>query len=235
MKVQVTVLNWDKYNRRSKDINRPFWFSMSNSMVEDPEFYDFSGDEFKAWIYVLSQASKKGQTEFWICSQHAEGASRIPPEAFASSLEKLQKLGHVLVLGDRAATAPRPYRDRTATATEQNRTEQDTTTTVVDKSTRVVAVVDRRAQVFEPRDESELVCGLSEKTRRRWAALYHDEVFCQREIIKAFGYYENNPRKKPKTVRGWTQALSSWLERSWTAHVRSIPGQRRHEPRRSSL
>lgn len=75
-------------------------------------------------------------------------------------------------------------------------------------------------------DPETLIQKIPKNTKSRWLALYNgDEEFLRREAIKAFGYYENNPRKKPKTLRGWTQALSSWFERGWKSHVRSLPSQ----------
>ncbi len=72
--------------------------------------------------------------------------------------------------------------------------------------------------------ETDLANSLPRKQIERWAALYSDQEFIRRELIKAFGYYENNPTKRPKTVRGWIRALSSWFERGWPRHVSGIKG-----------
>lgn len=60
-----------------------------------------------------------------------------------------------------------------------------------------------------------LLAALPAKTLTRFRALYPDEEFIRRELIRAHGWYTERPRQTPKTVRGWCSALSSWLERGW--------------------
>lgn len=72
--------------------------------------------------------------------------------------------------------------------------------------------------------ETELVKLIPEQTKQRWSKLYEQD-FINREVVKAFGWYQDNQRKKPKTIKGWSMALSSWLERGWKYHVKMIPGQ----------
>lgn len=61
--------------------------------------------------------------------------------------------------------------------------------------------------------------------KERWVGLYQDKEFLQREAIKAFGYYaQDNPKKKPKSIRGWTRALSYWFERAWTYQAKNTKG-----------
>lgn len=67
------------------------------------------------------------------------------------------------------------------------------------------------------------------RTIERWVGLYGDKDFLQREAIKAFGYYSDNPRKKPKSVRGWCNALSSWFERAWAWRARQTSGKNYYE------
>lgn len=102
--------------------------------------------------------------------------------------------------------------------------------TVVDKSTQVPAEISKlpslQNQEINPQNEFELVCLMPQETKTRWARLYQSEEYLQREVIKAFNYYRNNPRKFPKTRRGWVQALSSWFERGWPAFVKTIPAEK---------
>lgn len=71
---------------------------------------------------------------------------------------------------------------------------------------------------------NDMAMNLPKHTTERWISLYPDSEFLKREIIKAFGYYQDNARKKPKSVRGWCQALSSWLERAWSKSARFTKG-----------
>lgn len=59
-----------------------------------------------------------------------------------------------------------------------------------------------------------------------WLDLYDDQrEFVERELKKAWQYYHlDNPSKKPKSKRGWSQALSSWLERGWSDRAKGVKG-----------
>lgn len=91
--------------------------------------------------------------------------------------------------------------------------------------TAVTKVTRTKAEPTDFKTVDELKLGLESEKLDEWAKLYPDSLFVEREMIKAFGYYRDNPRKKPNTVGGWKRALGSWFERGWPRHVRSIPGQ----------
>lgn len=63
------------------------------------------------------------------------------------------------------------------------------------------------------------------QTKERWTTLYKDPQFVERELIKALNYYDANPRKKPKSKRGWTQAANGWLERAWDWRAKNTKGE----------
>lgn len=63
--------------------------------------------------------------------------------------------------------------------------------------------------------EEALILAIPRHKHDQWAKLYSSQDFITREIKKAFYWYCDNPKKLPKTLRGWSMALSSWLERSW--------------------
>jgi hypothetical protein len=120
----------------------------------------------------------------------------------------------------------------------QSNSIQDNTTQEVANATSAVAetaravadVAGKPKQViaetapFKPVDIDDLIAAIPAKSKQRWMQLYEDTEFLRRETIKAMAWYENNPRKYPKNLRGWVAALSSWFERSWKHHVRAIPG-----------
>lgn len=74
---------------------------------------------------------------------------------------------------------------------------------------------------LEFEDENALILSIDKKILDNWAKLYEQE-YLQRELLKAWNWYSNNPRKKPKTIRGWVQALSSWFDRGWKHYVKNI-------------
>lgn len=80
----------------------------------------------------------------------------------------------------------------------------------------------------EFQDESALILSIDKKILDNWGRLYEQE-YLQRELLKAWNWYANNPRKKPKSMRGWVQALSSWFERGWKHYVKNIETQKADE------
>jgi len=75
-----------------------------------------------------------------------------------------------------------------------------------------------------PKNEIELLRLLPQHVLENWTVLYHDAEYLNRELVKAWGYYKLNARKRPQNRRGWAQALSNWFERDWGRHVSKIAG-----------
>jgi hypothetical protein len=53
------------------------------------------------------------------------------------------------------------------------------------------------------------------KTKSSWLTLYKSEEEIYHEVVRAFEWYTNHPKKRPQTMRGWVTAISSWLDRTW--------------------
>jgi hypothetical protein len=96
MEITVKILKWEKHNPR-KDVKRPSWFALDNGAVDDDEFFHFNHGEFKAWIYLLSKASKKQDPVVRIYFEAAERKANISRKDFESAIEKLKSLGIVTV------------------------------------------------------------------------------------------------------------------------------------------
>lgn len=163
------------------------------------------------------------QESGWLKFSYSENEVRIEMPMLLDLLEYDQKKSRQR----RAVIAPkkRLEKRREEKSREEGVVPSGTTTAVAENSSPAVVVrLPKKSQIkdLEPQNETEMLSGLSPKTLARWAKLYSDPDFLRRESIKAFGYYENNPLKTPKTVRGWTQALSTWFERAWPRHVAQI-------------
>lgn len=125
--IQVTIRGWEKYNKR-KDIKNPWWFALSNRMLEDPEFYSFSGEEVRAWLYVLSIASQRNSATITINFNQARRSCNVKTDALISIIEKLNNNG-VLSKSVRDPYAIRTESVRHTTRqdiTEHNKTLQNT-------------------------------------------------------------------------------------------------------------
>lgn len=85
---EVRIVGWEKYNVR-KDIKNPWWFKLSNSILEDADIYDLNGEELKAWIYILSQASKQQSATARITFSHATRVCGVNLKSLKSCITKL--------------------------------------------------------------------------------------------------------------------------------------------------
>jgi hypothetical protein len=86
----VTILNWEKYNPR-KDVQSPSWFRFQHNLFENWQFYDFDPAELVAWIYLLCEASKRGNKgKVTVNFEHAHRIGRVASTALNSAIKKLK-------------------------------------------------------------------------------------------------------------------------------------------------
>lgn len=56
--IEVTVLNWDSFQQRRKDVKTYHWFRLSNRLFDDDKIQCCSTDELLLWVYLLSVCSR---------------------------------------------------------------------------------------------------------------------------------------------------------------------------------
>lgn len=240
-KVTIQFKNAAKFNPRN-DFKHPTWFALSNSILEDPDYVDYSPLQFKALIYLFSQCSKKKWEPTEIIFRHAEKLHDIDAATLAWVLRDLEGRGTVTCLSPIPADETESVHvdvstrtdictGRTSTrspiCTSQTDIHTDIQTDSTDRHTTSCTVLALPAkpsptELVDLKSEAEVLNAVPDKTKARWVALYPDADFLRREALKAFNWYENNPKKRPKTIRGWSAALSSWFERGWRYHVKTI-------------
>lgn len=88
--VEIEIRNFEKYMAR-KDIKNPWWFKLSNAILEDPDIFDLTPEEFKAYIYVLCQASKKMNKKVTIIYEHCTRVANVRQDSLNSMISKLSK------------------------------------------------------------------------------------------------------------------------------------------------
>lgn len=86
--IEVTLLKWSDFNPR-KDYKRPWWFALDNRILENPDLFDFSAEEFKALIYVFCQASQKNSATVILNEAHANQICRIPESVLRNAIKKM--------------------------------------------------------------------------------------------------------------------------------------------------
>lgn len=86
--IQVKIVNWSKHQPR-KDIKHPSWFALSNRIFEDSKLFSLSDSEWKAFIYILCQASQQNSDIVSINLDHAKRVVEISEKSIRSAIEKL--------------------------------------------------------------------------------------------------------------------------------------------------
>lgn len=88
--IEVEINNWSKYNPRST-IKSPRWFALSNRILEDPHIWELTDAEFRAWIYILCQASAINSSVVRLSVKHAHRVGAISLGSLESCIHKLEK------------------------------------------------------------------------------------------------------------------------------------------------
>jgi len=57
--MKITIRNFDKLNPTRKDITKPTWFRLQNTIFSDPDMWEFDSDEKWIWVCLLCIASQK--------------------------------------------------------------------------------------------------------------------------------------------------------------------------------
>lgn len=128
-RITITVKNWHKHNPR-KDIKHPSWFAMSNRILEDPDFFDFTDSEWRAVLYIFSQASQKNSPTVTLVVSHADQVCRVKPATLTRTLDKLAAIGCVQVALDPRTESERDRQDKTNTTEQDKQDKTDTNVNV---------------------------------------------------------------------------------------------------------
>ncbi len=98
----IKIKNFEAYKGRA-DVVHNSWFRCSNRILEDHEFFDFSPEEFKAWIYFLCLASQKNSAVVHVSHQHAHHVCGLPFSVIFSAIKKLNKIGCLDIVRERTS------------------------------------------------------------------------------------------------------------------------------------
>jgi hypothetical protein len=224
--ITVEILNWAKYNPR-KDVTRPSWLRLENGLLESPEFTDFTHEELIAWIYILSQSSKKYSPRVTIFFEHAHRVRKISPKALRSAISKLVKLATVRVIPADQLEAPDTPLERHAydthlPATERNETERNGTkdedsspgsqSDLLGASVGDEGVQESLPEEFAPIAAILAARGVPCSVQRRWLQAYPDPRWIMQEVRKAELWEATNPGRRKKNFAAF---ISRWIAKGW--------------------
>lgn len=201
----VKVIKWSEHNPR-KEYKAPRWFALNNRVLEDPDFFGFDGDEFKAWIYILCQCSQKNKGEILINPEHANRVCRIPEKKLKLTLLKLQTIG--IITYDRHTNANVPA----TVSTEQNKTIHNNTEQNITSAERESASADS-TNLFSDEILISFLSKVPVTVQEAWLSTYQDHDWISHQLKEAVTWIHGNPGKAPKSL--FAKFFSGWLSRSW--------------------
>jgi hypothetical protein len=86
--IEITVRDFHKIIGR-KDIKYPQFFAMPNDILEHPDFFNITGDEFKAFAWILGVASKLASPTVRIYPDLCERRTTIKRKVVELTISKL--------------------------------------------------------------------------------------------------------------------------------------------------
>jgi len=219
----ITIRNWDKYNPK-RDQKNYTWLRLDNDIANDTKLFGLTAAQKFMWIHLLCLASKANSGEIFIDLRQLERALEIDLRSIRDALEFLERRnilgvvwnnsGVVYTTGLIIETTPTYVRtnERTNVRTDIVCTEAE--------QVRTSGAIDSFS------GDAEVLGFLSDikhDAQARWLKLYPEADWLMREFLKMVAWLENNPKKKPKSPRGKTSFITSWLASGWEKYRKSIP------------
>lgn len=207
--MRIEIIKWNDYNPR-KDLKSTSWFRVQNTFWQDHKFFELTNDGKMVWIALLSTASQEQESTIDINPGLVAAILRMKTEDVILAIEILQELQCVHVLDTqtlRGRDVDVPLQNRTE-HNEQNKTEQKNSST------------SQKRGRFNATSLLDALNSLPQSTIDHWVEMYPDKAFRDRTLKKCFHYYDQqHPRKKPKTVQGWSGKFGYWLDKDWGKSV----------------
>lgn len=86
--IEITIKDFSGYIKR-RDIQSPTWFAVEHNLLLHPDFFKVSGDEIKAFLWIMGVAAHLNQSKIRVYFDVCASQVKITSEAVKSCLEKL--------------------------------------------------------------------------------------------------------------------------------------------------
>lgn len=222
----ISIINSEQYFKR-KDLKQIPWFALPNNILEHPDFFDVTGNEFKAFIWIIGVAAKTKKHEFTLDIRHAAYITQLNDNDFHSILTKLNKKRFQVTETIDDVTSTSRVRNGSVPnitkqdKTRQNKTRQDitiiNTTTEPKDSVRGLNVLNSDKIKFKISANKEI--SISQDLLEAWSETYPKEFLTQ-SLAQARSWVLANEHKAPKTH--WDRFLNSWFARGWETYRISL-------------
>lgn len=205
--IEITVVNWKKYNPESERIKTPHWFRINKDTAVSDSLEGLTAEQCWVWIQLLSECCRKNCDTIMVKVDKLARLSNVKKSCIVQTIEILTKNK---TLRSSAESTPPTEHNRT------NITEHNITKTF---SSELAFASPRVTALFNPDD---FFINLSEETKIRVSSVYPDQEFVNREVNKMKIWLSANSKKIPRSKSGWTRFIMGWLERGWERHRKTI-------------
>lgn len=222
--VHLEIKNMYEYTKR-KDYDQKKWFAFSVDTLVHPDFLDISGDEFKVFCWILSIGYKCGAGTLRLHVRHAAAMLRTNEAVIFSCLEKLN--GKRWILLDKNGLVTDPLRNRTLSVPREDKIREDKKRKEKNNtfSAEPLNFESPATQTHHKKSGlkniplrlnslSEIENVLGAELMGTFLEIYKNKEFIEKEFMKSLAWLQSNPNKGYRTVRGWRQFYTSWLNRA---------------------
>lgn len=95
--IRIQVTNWDKFNPRT-DVKHPSWFRVEHKLIDHPDLFDLTHEEFKALFYMLAMCCRENSDCVRLNYAHAASVAKLSRAGVDGAIEKLCDLEMLAVL-----------------------------------------------------------------------------------------------------------------------------------------
>lgn len=121
----LEIVSFERYQGR-KDVDRPSWFRLQNSLASDPQFFTFDSDEKWFLICLFCLASIKNKGTISLANTALAAYARISTEKVISAIEKLIAIGTLREHLIDVTSTQRPRNARVRTERQRDRDNRET-------------------------------------------------------------------------------------------------------------
>ncbi len=210
--LEVTVLNWEKYNPPSDRVRHKHWFRINHNIATSNGLWGLSPGQRWFWVVLLSECCRKNSATIQLTpSRFSALCGGLQKHDILQAIDILVKNG-TLSVSCQSTDSPLT----THNITVHNITEHNITKKSFElRHPSNLEVASQRSNSRVTGDCLGFVESLSLETRNRIKRIYPEEAFINREVEKMGIWLEANPSKKPRSRAGWSRFVMGWLERGW--------------------
>lgn len=95
--IDITVINWEKYNKQSERYRHPSWFLIKNDVIASQSLLGLSTEQKWLWIIILSECSRKNSGNIRLRIKWLINTSSLSVDSVKEAIEILTENGAIII------------------------------------------------------------------------------------------------------------------------------------------